>query len=50
MDKAYRDKILKDWFSLSDKERLKINKKLSQLGYPESVHCDEWQAYGKMIP
>jgi mRNA-degrading endonuclease RelE of RelBE toxin-antitoxin system len=50
MDETYRKCIQKEWEELSRVEREKISKKLSSLGYPEKVHCDEWQAYQKMIP
>ncbi len=46
LDSDYRKKIQKRWESLSEKEKARIQKKLFQYGYPESVHIDEWQAYG----
>ena len=48
MDKSYRKKIQKEWEQLPERDR--VSKKLAQLGYPEEVHCDEWQAYEKVVP
>jgi hypothetical protein len=50
LDKTYRKKVDREWEELSSEERLKISKKLSTLGYSPEVHCDEWQAYQKVIP
>jgi mRNA-degrading endonuclease RelE of RelBE toxin-antitoxin system len=50
MDDTYRKRIQREWEELSKVDREKISKKLFSLGYKEEVHCDEWQAYQKVIP
>jgi hypothetical protein len=45
IDESHRKKWTKIWFSLNSNLRMKIEKKLTYMGYPESVWIDEYQAY-----
>ena len=44
-DESYRKTWTKKWNMLNPRVRQKIIKKLSYIGYPESVWIDEYQAY-----
>lgn len=44
-DYKYKKKWEKNWHSLNNNERRKIQKKLTHMNYPEDVWIDEWQAY-----
>ncbi len=45
LDASYRQKVEEEWWSLPRKTQDHITKFLNRLGYPESVHLDEFQAY-----
>jgi hypothetical protein len=45
LDKKYKHTITKLWDKLNPIKRLKVEKQLKEMGYPESVWLDEFQAY-----
>lgn len=45
LDNKYRNEMTQIWNSLPAKQRNYLNEFLSKLGYDESVHIDEFQAY-----
>jgi hypothetical protein len=45
LDKTYQRSIQKAWDKLNPIKRKKIEKRLTHMGYPESVWLDEFQAY-----
>lgn len=45
MDKSHREKVKKLWDSLSKKKQDEITRGLNNMGYPQHLHLDEFQAY-----
>lgn len=50
LDADYRAKVREEWCSFSLKTQTRITDFLNRLGYPETVHLDEFQAYRATEP
>ena len=50
LEPDYREKVRREWCSFSLKTQRVITEFLNRLGYPETVHLDEFQAYRETEP